>query len=63
MTFEPDEFARIVPWLILNGDGLTVFVHPNASDALADHRDHALWVGEKLELDLDGLGGGESSDP
>ena len=37
---------------MLNRDGLTVFVHPGTGDDLADHRDHALWLGEKLELNL-----------
>lgn len=56
VTFEPHEFARIVPWLMLNRDGLVIFIHPNTGAALADHRDHALWLGEKLALDLGGLG-------
>ncbi|MFQ5938851.1 MAG: DOPA 4,5-dioxygenase family protein [Alphaproteobacteria bacterium] len=37
---------------MLNRDGLTVFVHPETGDDLADHLDHALWLGEKLELNL-----------
>lgn len=52
VAFAPSEFARIVPWLMLNRDGLTVFVHPETGDDLADHRDHPLWLGEKLELNL-----------
>jgi DOPA 4,5-dioxygenase len=45
-------FEAIVPWLALNRDGLTVFVHPNTGDDLADHRDHALWMGSMPALDL-----------
>lgn len=52
VAFAPSEFARIVPWLMLNRDGLTVFVHPETGDDLADHRDYPLWLGEKLELNL-----------
>ena len=29
VTFAPDEFARVVPWLMLNREGLDVLVHPN----------------------------------
>lgn len=52
VAFPAALFARIVPWLCLNRDGLTVFVHPNSGDALADHRDHALWMGAMPALDL-----------
>ncbi|MGE0713920.1 MAG: DOPA 4,5-dioxygenase family protein [Alphaproteobacteria bacterium] len=52
VAFAPDRFAEIVPWLALNRGALVVFVHPNTDDALADHRDRALWLGAKLDLDL-----------
>lgn len=57
VAFPAALFAEIVPWLALNRDGLVVFIHPNTGDALADHRDHALWMGAKMELDLAVLGG------
>jgi len=56
VKFSPDLFARIVPWLALNRDGLTVLVHPNTGDDLADHRDFAFWMGSMPALDLDALG-------
>ena len=28
------------------------FIHPNTGDDLSDHRDHPLWLGDKLGLDL-----------
>ena len=52
VAFQPDRFADIVPWLTLNRGGLTVLVHPNTGDALVDHRDRAIWLGESLPLDL-----------
>ena len=55
VAFDADQFDRVVPWLMLNRSGLVVFVHPCTGDDLADHADHALWLGEKLDLDLDGL--------
>ena len=48
----PEQFARLLPWLALNRRGLTVFAHPETGDALADHRDHGIWLGAGLDLDL-----------
>lgn len=53
VKFDPPEFARIVPWLMLNRGGLTVLVHPDTGDALADHAVNPLWLGQKLELNLE----------
>ena len=52
VAFEPDCFAALVPWLMLNRRGHAVLVHPNTGDDLADHRDYPLWLGEKLALDF-----------
>jgi aromatic ring-cleaving dioxygenase len=43
-------FPEIVPWLALNRDGLTILVHPESGDGLADHTKHAMWMGEILEI-------------
>lgn len=55
VAFEPAVFAEIVPWLALNRGDLVVFIHPNTGDALGDHRDRAIWLGAKLDLNLDAL--------
>ena len=52
IAFTPEIFVEIVPWLALNRQGLTVFVHPESGDDLADHRDHAIWLGPSETLDL-----------
>ena len=52
LAFEPAIFGKIIPWLALNRDGLTVFIHPETGDGLKDHRDHDIWVGESLTVDL-----------
>ena len=52
IAFAPEIFAEIVPWLAMNRLGLTVFVHPESGDNLADHRDHAIWLGRSETLDL-----------
>jgi aromatic ring-cleaving dioxygenase len=49
------EFARIVPWLMLNRCGLTILVHPDTGDAYRDHAVNPLWLGEKLRLRLEVL--------
>jgi len=52
LTVPPDAFAKLIPWLVLNRDGLTVFAHAESGDHLADHTEHVLWLGESLPLDL-----------
>ena len=52
LAFKASEFDKIVPWLALNRDGLTIFTHPETGNAVEDHRDHAIWMGELLPLDL-----------
>ena len=55
VKFGVGEFARLVPWLMLNRRGLTILVHPDTGDAWRDHALNALWLGEKLKLRLDVL--------
>ncbi len=55
VAFDPGVFAGLVPWLALNRDDLVVFVHPNTGNDIADHTAHAIWLGEKVELDIDKL--------
>lgn len=50
IAFPVSEFARLVPWLMLNRGGLDVLVHPQTGNAYEDHAVHALWLGNKLPL-------------
>jgi DOPA 4,5-dioxygenase len=52
VAFDKSLFEQLVPWLMLNRGDLIVFLHPNTGEALEDHRDRPVWMGEKLELDL-----------
>ena len=52
IAFKPAVFGGLVPWLALNRDGLVIFVHPNTGQDLPDHAECAIWLGEKVELDL-----------
>jgi len=55
VAFAPEVFGRLIPWLALNRGELVVFVHPNTGKAVEDHRDRAVWLGAKLDLNLDAL--------
>ncbi|MBT6117321.1 MAG: DOPA 4,5-dioxygenase family protein [Rhodospirillaceae bacterium] len=55
VAFEPEVFAAIVPWLALNRGPLAILIHPETGDSVPDHAEHALWLGEKLPLDIDFL--------
>jgi DOPA 4,5-dioxygenase len=52
VAFKNAEFARIVPWLMLHREGLSILVHPNTGDGYEDHKTHALWLGPPLPLNL-----------
>lgn len=51
IAFTSDLFARLVPWLMINRQGLSVLVHPNTDDPHDDHLVHALWLGTSLAID------------
>lgn len=55
VVFGNSEFNKLVPWLMLNRDGLSILVHPETGNDLDDHTKHALWLGEKLDLNLEKL--------
>ena len=50
VAFPVAEFPRLVPWLMLNRNGLDVLVHPETGNAYDDHIVHALWLGNALPL-------------
>ncbi len=47
-----DALADVTRWLMLNRDGLVVLIHPETGDELADHTDHAMWMGAVRPLDV-----------
>lgn len=56
LAFGPELFGVVVPWLAMNREGLTVFIHPGTGDHLTDHADRAIWMGEMLDLKLEMFG-------
>ena len=53
VAFLPDLLPTLLPWLMLNRDGLSVLVHPETGDDYTDHAEHAAWLGTPLPLHLD----------
>jgi DOPA 4,5-dioxygenase len=61
VAFAAEEFPRLVPWLMLNREGLDVLVHPLTDDSVADHTQFALWLGAPLPLRVEVLRKGPRS--
>lgn len=61
LTFDPSKFGELIPWLAVNRQGLTVFIHPESGNDLVDHTEYAIWMGtiEELRLDIFNIDFGE----
>jgi aromatic ring-cleaving dioxygenase len=55
IAFAADRFAEVVPWLVVNRNGLTVFAHAETGDGMKDHTEHVLWLGPSETLKLSAL--------
>jgi len=55
IAFPVELLASLLPWLMLNRDGLAVLLHPETGDAYRDHTAHAAWLGAMLPLRLETL--------
>jgi DOPA 4,5-dioxygenase len=55
VAFAADLLPTLLPWLMLNRQGLDVLVHPETGRERADHTDHAAWLGAVLPLDVSRL--------
>ncbi|OKL64003.1 hypothetical protein UA08_00828 [Talaromyces atroroseus] len=56
----PAEFGAFVPWLVINRGPLSALVHPNTvneGEELRNHSQRAMWLGERIPLDLELLRG------
>lgn len=52
LSFDRSQFDTLIPWLEENRNGLTILVHGLTGNDLADHTDHAAWLGEEVPLNL-----------
>ena len=50
VIFETPEFHTVVPWLMLNREGLDVLVHPLTDSSYNDHTAYAMWLGAPVAL-------------
>jgi DOPA 4,5-dioxygenase len=55
VAFASEELTSLVPWLMLNRDGLNILVHPLTDDSVADHTRLAAWLGTPLQLRIEML--------
>jgi aromatic ring-cleaving dioxygenase len=55
VIFQTDEFRNVVPWLMLNREGLDVLVHPLTESSYDDHSKNALWLGMPVPMRLEVL--------
>ncbi len=52
LSFDKTQFDELIPWLEDNRNTLTILVHGLTGHDLADHTDHAAWLGEAVPLNL-----------
>jgi DOPA 4,5-dioxygenase len=45
----------VVPWLMFNGGGLDVLIHPLTGDSVDDHSIYAVWLGKPVPMKPNGL--------
>jgi DOPA 4,5-dioxygenase len=55
IAFAKEEFGCFVPWLMLQGAGLDILIHPLTGNDYDDHVLYGLWLGNKLPLNADVL--------
>jgi DOPA 4,5-dioxygenase len=53
--FTTAQFEKIVPWLMLNRQGLDVLVHPLTDNSYDDHSRYAVWLGSPVSLKLNAM--------
>jgi aromatic ring-cleaving dioxygenase len=58
ILFRPEVMEPLVTWLALHRGRLVVLVHPETGNNLADHTQHAIWMGAMPELNLKVFGKG-----
>ncbi|HEY1934164.1 MAG TPA: DOPA 4,5-dioxygenase family protein [Acetobacteraceae bacterium] len=53
VIFQREEFQNLVPWLMLNHEGLDVLIHPLTDSSYDDHSRNALWIGTPVPMRLE----------
>jgi len=55
VIFTTAEFPNVVPWLMLNREGLDILIHPLGDNSVDDHSLYAMWLGTPVPLKLETL--------
>src|SRR5262245_65912246 len=55
LAFDADQFAQVMPWLIVNRRGLTVFAHAITGDTRKDNIDNVVCLGSSEPISLTAL--------
>ena len=55
IIFTAGELQNVVPWLMLNREGLDILIHPLTDNSVDDHSRYALWFGNPVQLRLETL--------
>lgn len=53
IKFHGNDFGVFVQWLIVNRNGLDIFIHLCTKDNISDHSDYVCWLGKSQSLRLD----------
>lgn len=53
--FSRVDLTRFIEWITLNRNDLSVLIHAITGDDIFDHSYNAIWIGQPLILNLDGL--------
>jgi FMN-dependent NADH-azoreductase len=56
VTLEAIDLGVLLVWLQRHGGELSLLVHPLLGDVVAEHTEHAIWLGRPLPLDQERLG-------
>ena len=53
IKFHGNDFGVFVQWLIVNRNGLDIFIHLCTENNISDHSDYVCWLGRSQSLKLD----------
>lgn len=55
IIFSHKSFEELIPWLDEHRGDLNVLVHALTGDDIADHTEYAYWLGNSVDINLEGL--------